>query len=332
MDFSAWLGNERFLRALAAAVLVHEGLSSEVEALSRSQAVAFEVALVIEVVLKHAKANRAGRHRLQQWEEDLLLSTVWADTSLYDMMESDKRSTRRNTLDSPTKALRSMTAEQANDRVTRLELFFRKFFRLSVRKIDQICSHLDLPEPFQHSLWHAFLGIIEKVEMRERLLYRRNLLHIMAALTYSLCKLNDHEITFKQIVSGLVDETHPASLYRSIWMGDGEDPVDLVTFYNRVFLPRVQEVLHSLPSPANEDGHATVPATPETPKLNKKRSLADWPLPSLHSPVMATNHLSKRVQLDMSPMKHHLSRTLQATSAPSKLASSKAVVTRRLNF
>jgi len=113
-------------------------------------------------------------------------------------------------------------------------------------------------------------------------------------------------------------------------MGEGRERQDIVAFYNAAFLPAMQSVIHSLPllnhqSPVSKESPnmATVPHTPKLtadPTHSRHRGTPTaLHQPSIHSPILATSHLSRRVHLEMSPMKHTLSRSIPTTSTPCKL-------------
>lgn len=341
VEFSAWLGNDGFLRALVAAALVYEG---DVGAAEAVRAEPFDTVLVIEAVLRHAPGRTAeAMERMKAYEEELLMGGVWATDHIYTLIEEDRARTARlaAAVDSPRKALLSMTAAaESVSRVTRLELFFRKYFRLAVRTIDAVCRGLQLPDALQEAVWRAWLGMIEFVEPAHRLLQRRTLPQVMAALVYSVCRFHDLARTFRQIVAVL-----PAD-YKAIWMGEGQRPADLIAFYNQLFLPAMQQVIHALPPLAADteaDDGALAATVPQTPQRGAKRGslqLDEYPLPALHSPVRAAHHLSKRVQLEQSPLKHSLTKNIQpavpAGMTPTKLrlstAADKPAVARRLDF
>ncbi len=300
----------------------------------------FDKLLAIEQVIKHMPhRSESGINRLKILEERLLSYEVWTEEDIYRYIEAERSSVRSNLLlESPRKAVISMTSVQSSPyRVSKLEYFFRKYFRYAIQKIDLLCKGLGLTEAVQEGIWQGFLGMLERIEPDHRIMYRRQTSTILAALTYSVCRYNDIPITFKQIIGALGGTS---DWYKSIWMGEGVLRTDLISFYNEVFLPTVQQLIHSLPlANEREDPVATVPGTPVTPRRRKNSVNLDGaaPFPSLHSPIMATSHLSKRVQLDMSPLKHSLTRNIPSTQTPIKYHLSpeengKSVVSRRLNF
>lgn len=335
MDFSRWLGQATVLDTLLACHLVYHGIAkpAELEAVS-----AFDAVLLIESVVRCTRPHSAaGVERLRRWEEVLLVAPVWSSSSsrLYELIDAERGNgaakTRRpdshqqpHVLASPRKALQAMTnAGPSTTRLTPLDLFFRKYFRLVVSRLDSLAHGLALPEPVQDALWQTFLALVERVEPDRRLLQHRHLNQILAALTYSVCKYYDRPVTFKQIIGVLGGN---ASLYKRIWMGEGEEAVDLVSFYNAAFLPAMQQIIHSLPlanatqqEEEDEEGVATVPGSPA---VTPRRRQCVMQQPSLHSPINASSQLSRHVMLTRSPMKHSLSRqlaTVHGAGTPTKL-------------
>lgn len=328
MDFTRWLSQANVLDTLLACHLVYHGIAKPAELDSVS---AFDAVLLIESVVKCTHPHSStGVERLRRWEEMLLVAPVWTGTGrLYELIEAERKNSSTkpkvraevDVLASPRKALQAMTnSGPSNTRLTPLDLFFRKYFRLVVARLDSLAHGLDLPEPVQDALWQAFLALVERVEPEKRLLQHRHLHQILAALVYSVCKYYDRPVTFKQIIGVLGGN---ATLYKRIWMGEGHEPVDLVSFYNAAFLPAMQQVIHSLPlnhaAHEPDDGAATVPGSPAVTPRRRQEVMQQ---PSLHSPINGSSHLSRHVMLTRSPMKHSLSRQLagiHGAGTPTKL-------------
>jgi hypothetical protein len=334
IDFSDWLGRPEFTAALFSAALVSFFGDDVWIRKHIAGSGPFEVLMVLEPVIRCGVPDSAGVKRLQELERSLLEEGVWDHPQIFQMLEAE--SARNELMESPRKAIRSMTSTTTNTSggLTRLELFFRKYFRLVVARIDKLASRLSLsPSIFPTALWSAFVGLIE-ASPALAILRHRHLDQILGALTYSVCKFYDHGRSFREIIAAM--QPLPEALYKAIWMGEGEPRADLVAFYNAVFLPAIRGVIHSLPpieeldETASEDtSGAAVPKTPKPSARRRANSISEpangsspsriHPIPSAHSPISASNHLTKRVQFHVSPMKHHLSRTIPHTMTPTKL-------------
>lgn len=289
--------------------------------------------MVLETVIRCGVPDSAGVKRLQELEGSLLEEGVWDHPHVFQMLEAEN--SRNSLMESPRKAIRSMTSTASSTGgLTRLELFFRKYFRLVVARIDKLTSRLNLSPAavFPTALWSAFVGLIESSPALA-ILRHRHLDQILGALTYSVCKFYDNPRSFREIIAAM--QPMPEARYKAIWMGEGEARADLVAFYNAVFLPAIRAVIHSLPPKEELDEAAsedpTTAAVPKTPKPSLRRranSISEptsgspsriHPIPSAHSPISASSHLTKRVHFNVSPMKHHLSRTIPHTMTPTKL-------------
>lgn len=198
--------------------------------------------------------------------------------------------TRRDSVGSPSKALRSMTCTPLgeNGSLTSLEFFFRKFLRSMAAIIDRTVRELGLGSSVQHITWTLFMSALED-ELELRLLHKRHALTIVACAVYSIAKLFDQDRSFSQIITCL--HAHFPH-YNDHWykqiLDDQGIHGDLVKFYNCVYLERMRSRIYAF-------------RQPQTPQKSSNPNPIPFPTTTCSVAV------SRNVYLDISPRPRHVS-------------------------
>ena len=160
--------------------------------------------------------------RLKDLEERILESEAWNEHEpLYSLMESEANLSTLNGHSSPRKALSFISSQPAifygevvqapsclqlssNDptqatKLSLLELFFRKLYRLVHLRLTNLCAALQLNDEIVHKCWDVIVNTLEN-EHRTRALYRRHVDQLIMCSIYGISKVMDVPLTFKDIV------------------------------------------------------------------------------------------------------------------------------------
>jgi retinoblastoma-associated protein len=85
-------------------------------------------------------------------------------------------------------------------KLTKLELFFRKLFRLLHLRLHSFSRKLSLSEATTRNIWDTMVYAIER-EDNLRLLYGRHIDQLLICSIYGICKIMDEERKFKEIIN-----------------------------------------------------------------------------------------------------------------------------------
>ena len=102
-------------------------------------------------------------------------------------------------------------------------------------------------------IWTVVVDALQH-EAKLRLLYQRHIDQLLLCTIYGVCKIMDHERTFKEIVASYCAMSHHREeVYQRVYVGDrmpdgqvGSSVVDIIAFYNLYFLPAVTPFLKAV--------------------------------------------------------------------------------------
>lgn len=305
----SWLGSQSFLNGIKAFSKLVAASSSSVPVTTSQEA--WDLLMVMEPLFRAdtlIQVDRTLNSRITASERYILQVAIWqSESPLYDLLQKEaltqKRSrTRRDSLGSPSKALRSMTSTGAIDEgsLTGLEFFFRKLLRLSASIIDRAVADLELSGSVRQTAWSLFMGSLED-ELSLQLLLGRNLLTIIACSIYSIAKLLDEDRSFAQVISAiqqrqrfdyLLRNDHEDVWFRHISRGPLAATTtccDIVEFYNTIYLSKMKTHIYAL-------------RTPRTPQKSLSKTTGAM-FPDSHTARVA---LTRNVILDVTSTPRHV--------------------------
>jgi len=162
---------------------------------------------------------------------------------------------------------------------TRLQLFYRKLYRLAHIRLSQLCLQLGATDIQQRS-WDVLVEILAN-EASLRLLYHRHLDTAIMCTIYCVSRVismssralipparvqilskEDRQLKFKEIISKYMlqpqsDESH----YKEIDVSDRmkDKHIDIINFYNLVFIHDILPITKQIQPPQNAASPALVP-------------------------------------------------------------------------
>lgn len=283
-NLSLLLTNERFMSAAASILLSLPRLVSIVipmeEVVKALHSDIFDVLLTVEPLLRALPEILQLPNtikRLQELQETILEESAWKHSSsssctLYKLMsleassfsaetqgikiQSTRLKSALNGVRSCQKALETLTGFSTSpSKISRLELFFRKFLRLASHRLQIACTRLGLKPKVTQLAWEFFYELIQMESFSSSssetqdnfLLFKnRNLNQIILAVIYCSGRLLDQERTFQQIIQVVPTvQGRSISWLLKVFKDHPEDSCDFFTFYNETFLPLLKDRISS---------------------------------------------------------------------------------------
>lgn len=191
---------------------------------------------------------------------------------------------------------------------TAVNVFFSKIVKLAAVRINGMVERLQLPQQIRESVYCLFQKILGQ---RTTLFFSRHIDQIILCCFYGVAKISQLNLTFKEIIFNYRKQPQcKPQVFRSVYVDwkaprrngkTGPDHVDIITFYNEIFVPAVKPLLVELaPGGSEQDSsHAseaknnidgTCPASPKTS-----------PFPSL--PDMSPKKVSAAHNVFVSPLR-----------------------------
>ena len=206
----------------------------------------FDFLIVIENFVRYESLLRKNvTEHLKKIEEEILEWRIW-ETGNSEVYELAKFESPRKALVSISTTLTTRQEKMKRFKVTRKELFFRKLFRFVEKKISFLCGKLQVSAYTKQKIWDLFAEIVEN-EIQLRILFKRRVDQIIMCCLYSVTKLYDDPILFKDIVQAAGEVGQSTEIYTKVWINDNSDG-DIVAFYNKVFLQKTQMLLQKIRS------------------------------------------------------------------------------------
>jgi hypothetical protein len=261
-DLTGLLMNESFLSASATVILLIPRLVSciiSVEQVSVAlNSNLFDVLLAIENLLKtmpDLMKLEEIQIRMKQLQQNLLESLVWKSRNnsensvLYELLKSELKQfedcpeTISKVLSGVRSAQRALETLSGNfpssSRVTRLEIFFRKYLRLSSQRLQFATLKLGLSNSVTQLAWEFFFDLIQSEGINE-IFKNRHLNQILLATIYCCSGLLEEERSLPQICQVLPSSQGNTTWLSKVSIGDSGDSCDFYTFYNEIFLPHLR--------------------------------------------------------------------------------------------
>lgn len=319
----SWLGSPSFLNGIKAFSKLVTGSSSSVPVTTSQEA--WDLLMVMEPLVRAdtlIQVDRVLNSRITASERYILQVAIWqSENPLYDLLQKEaltqkRPRTRRDSIGSPSKALRSMTSTSVIDEgsLTGLEFFFRKLLRLSASIIDRATADLGLSGSVRQTAWSLFVGSLED-ELSLQLLLGRNLLTIIACSVYSIAKLLDEDRSFAQVISSIQQRQRfdhlPRSDHEDAWFRHiSRGPLatathcDIVEFYNTIYLSKMKTHIYAL----------RTPRTPQKPLSKTSGAM----FPDSHTARVA---LTRNVILDVTSTPRHVTEKSANNDGPACVVS-----------
>ncbi|XP_035822617.1 retinoblastoma-related protein 3 isoform X3 [Zea mays] len=166
---------------------------------------------------------------------------------------------------------------------TGIAVFFSKISKLAAIRIRSLCERLQLS---QQVLERVYSLVQQILSQQTGLFFNRHIDQIILCSIYGVAKISQLQLSFKEIVFGYRKQPQcKPQVFRSVYVHwpptshngkTGEDHVDIITFYNEVFIPAVKPLLVEVGPGASpkrkEEGKGPYP---ESPRLARFPNLPD---------------------------------------------------------
>ncbi|XP_027153073.1 retinoblastoma-related protein [Coffea eugenioides] len=139
---------------------------------------------------------------------------------------------------------------------TAITVFFGKIVKLAAVRINGMVERLQLPQHMRETVYCFFQKILSQ---RTTLFFNRHIDQIILCCFYGVAKISQLNLTFKEIIYNYRKQPQcKPQVFRSVFIDwrsarrsgkSGQDHVDIITFYNEIFVPAVKPLLVEL-SPA----------------------------------------------------------------------------------
>ncbi|XP_027910540.1 retinoblastoma-related protein 1 isoform X2 [Vigna unguiculata] len=176
---------------------------------------------------------------------------------------------------------------------TGINIFFGKIIKLGAVRISGMVERLQLSQQIRENVYCLFQRILNQ---RTSLFFNHHIDQIILCCFYGVAKISQLNLTFREIVYNYRKQPHcKPQVFRSVFVDwslarrngrTGQDHVDIITFYNEIFIPSVKPLLVELdPSGATtkndripevinkNDGHLA--QCPGSPKISSFPTLPD---------------------------------------------------------
>ncbi|CAH9069039.1 unnamed protein product [Cuscuta epithymum] len=191
---------------------------------------------------------------------------------------------------------------------TVLSVFFSKISKLAAVRISGMVERLQLSQQIRETVYHLFQKILTQ---QTTLFFNRHIDQIILCCFYGIGKISQLNLTFKEIICNYRKQPHcKTHVFQNVFVDlasaqrngkTGTDRIDIVSFYNGVFIPAVKPLLIELgPTGASQQSNNNAGAkdssngqSPVSPKTS--------PFPSL--PDMSPKKVSAAHNVYVSPLR-----------------------------
>ncbi|KAJ6846103.1 retinoblastoma-related protein-like isoform X2 [Iris pallida] len=163
---------------------------------------------------------------------------------------------------------------------TGINVFFTKILKLAAIRIKSLCERLRSSEQFLENVYWLIQQILSQ---RTSLFFNRHIDQLILCSFYGVAKVTQLSLTFKEIIQNYKKQPQcKLQVFRSIFVNwpstsrngkRGQEHVDIITFYNEVFIPTVKPILVEI-GPA-----ATGGVTQKNNKLFEEKNNCDGQIP-----------------------------------------------------
>ncbi|KAJ9702224.1 hypothetical protein PVL29_004118 [Vitis rotundifolia] len=192
---------------------------------------------------------------------------------------------------------------------TGINIFFSKIIKLAAVRINGMVERLQLSQQMRENVYCLFQQILNR---RTSLFFNRHIDQIILCCFYGLAKISQMNLTFREIIHNYRKQPQcKPQIFRSVFVDwssarrngkTGKEHVDIITFYNEIFIPAVKPLLMEI-----GPGGGTTTKTNRVPEVNNNNdaqcpeSPKISPFPSL--PDMSPKKVSAAHNVYVSPLR-----------------------------
>ncbi|EYU26041.1 hypothetical protein ABFS82_11G082100 [Erythranthe guttata] len=191
---------------------------------------------------------------------------------------------------------------------TAVNVFFSKIVKLAAVRINGMVERLQLSQQIRESVYCLFQKILGQ---RTTLFFNRHIDQIILCCFYGVAKISQLNLTFKEIISNYRKQPQcKPQVFRSVYVDwtaqrrngkNGPDHIDIITFYNEIFVPAVKPLLVELAPGGSTQTTSQSPETKNNIDGPCPASPKPSPFPSL--PDMSPKKVSAAHNVYVSPLR-----------------------------
>ncbi|KAM0856752.1 hypothetical protein ACQ4PT_048910 [Festuca glaucescens] len=222
-----------------------------------------------------------------------------------------------------------------------VHIFFSKILKLAAIRIRNLCERLRHVEQTER-VYNIFKQILDQ---QTSLFFNRHIDQIILCSLYGVAKVSQLTLTFKEIVSNYKREQQcKPEVFRSVFVGStnrngalGSRHVDIIVFYNEVFVPAVKPFLVALiPSAArpddNKSPNSQIPGSPKPSPFSNLPDMSPKKVSSSHNVYVSPLRQTKKDAL-LSPSSRSFYACIgESTHAYQSPSTDLAAINNRLNY
>ncbi|XP_072980784.1 retinoblastoma-related protein-like [Typha angustifolia] len=225
-----------------------------------------------------------------------------------------------------------------------IKIFFSKILKLAAIRIRSLCERLRQSQQTLERVYSIFQLILNQ---QTALFFNRHIDQLILCCLYGVAKVSILNLTFKEIVNNYRKEPQcKLEVFRSVFVsrlsahgngGTGVDHVDIITFYNEIFIPTVKPLLVGL-APAGvraEDRNSADSQIPGSPKVSPFSNLPDMSpkkVSAAHNVYVSPLRQSKMDALLSPSSRSYYACIGESTHAYQSPSKDLAAINNRLNF
>ncbi|XP_028551137.1 retinoblastoma-related protein isoform X2 [Dendrobium catenatum] len=170
-----------------------------------------------------------------------------------------------------------------------ISCFFSKISKLAAIRIRSLCERLGVPQQFVE---HVYFLIQQILNQKTALFFNRHIDQLILCSIYGVNKILNLDLTFKAIIYNYRKQPQcRTQVFRNVYVNGssihntkkGHEHIDIITFYNAVFIPSVKPLLVELGSSKVENSNGlaqdkcnnSIGHIPSSPRLSTFPNLPD---------------------------------------------------------
>ncbi|KAF3434261.1 hypothetical protein FNV43_RR25364 [Rhamnella rubrinervis] len=232
---------------------------------------------------------------------------------------------------------------------TGINMFFSKIIKLAAVRINGMVERLQLSQQIRESVYCLFQQILSQ---KTSLLFNRHIDQIILCCFYGVAKISQLSLTFREIIYNYRKQPQcKPQVFRSVFVDwssarrngrPGQEHVDIITFYNEVFIPTVKPLLVEL-GPAgtsaktsrvpevNNNNDVPCPGSPKVPSFPSLPDMSPKKVSAAHNVYVSPLRSSKMDALISHSSKSYYACVGESTHAYQSPSKDLTAINNRLN-
>ncbi|XP_010464991.1 PREDICTED: retinoblastoma-related protein 1-like [Camelina sativa] len=228
---------------------------------------------------------------------------------------------------------------------TGINIFFTKINKLAAVRINGMVERLQLSEQIKENVYCLFKHVLAQ---RTSLLFNRHIDQIILCCFYGVAKISQMSLTFREIIYNYRKQPQCKPLvFRSVYVDSlqcrrqgriGPDHVDIITFYNEIFIPAVKPLLvelgpvrNDLAVEANNKPEGQCPGSPKVSVFPSVPDMSPKKVSAVHNVYVSPLRGSKMDALISHSSKSYYACVGESTHAYQSPSKDLSAINNRLN-